>query len=77
MSLWSEELASGNRLCGSDRKHTPHIDAGCVMIRDSSFVRAEDGVRVKDYDPVVHIPTMPLKSRELEAVRNRRKGPVI
>lgn len=38
VSLWSEELASGNRLCGSDRKHTPHIDAGCMTFRDSSGV---------------------------------------
>lgn len=43
----------------------------------SSFVRAENGVRVGDYGPVVHSPTLPLKSRELEAVRNRRKGPVV
>lgn len=38
VSLWSEELASGNRLCGSDRKHTPHIDAGCMTFRDFSGV---------------------------------------
>lgn len=38
VSLWGEELASGNRLCGKDREHTPHMDAGCVMFTESSGV---------------------------------------
>jgi hypothetical protein len=43
---------------------------------ESSFVRAEDGGGVRDYDPVVHIPALPWKFRKLEAVRNRSKGSV-
>lgn len=47
-----------------------------LTLLESSFVRAEDGGGVKDYNPVVHIPVLPWKSRELEEVRNRSKGSV-
>lgn len=36
VSLWGEELSSGNWLYGRDTAHTPRVDAGCVEFTESS-----------------------------------------
>lgn len=38
VSLWGEELSSGNRLYGRDMAHTTCMDAGCMEFTESSGV---------------------------------------
>lgn len=40
---------------------------------ESSSVRAEDGGGVRDYDSVVHIPTLPQKSREVGGSQEQKQ----